>query len=203
MNSVAVVVATYGDRAKWDPLAERALESIARQSEAPDEVIRAHGPSLQAARNAGVAQATTDLVAMCDADDQFDRDYVKETRAAGAGDIFVPSISRVAPNGRPSTPAMLPTIPLLSGNYIVIGAPVRRELFMRCGGFDDWPVYEDWALWIKLWVNGARIVSFPRAIYRVIGTPGTSRNSQVGLASRVRGNIVSRYLALAKRKGLA
>lgn len=192
-GTVAVIVATYGDREYWDALAERALSSVRSHSRPPDEVIRVHHPdSLQKARNTGAAQATTEWLIFLDADDELHFRYVEEM-LAGRGDLRQPAVTNIGTNGRETRPYLFPMGPLIQQNFLVIGTMIRREQFLRIGGFDDYPVLEDWALWVAAWIDGAVIGSVPGAIYRIHLRPG-SRNHQYHLHRPVQEEVRKRFL---------
>jgi cellulose synthase/poly-beta-1,6-N-acetylglucosamine synthase-like glycosyltransferase len=42
----------------------------------------------------------------------------------------------------------------------------RTELLRKVGGWRDWPLYEDWDLWLRCHLAGATFEAIPRAIYR-------------------------------------
>lgn len=200
-ESVGIVVATYGSDVPnpWMQLAvERALPS-ARNQTVRAQVVFVHGDSLHQARNLGADGLDTDWLIFLDADDELDEHYV-EAMLAGAGDIRQPATIAFG-DGDPGpfstdVPSLLPERDLRSGNYIVIGAMVRRDLFVQHGGFDDFPIYEDWALWLKLSLAGASIGSVPDAVYRV-HVAAESRNNQ-DRAFQVRW-----YRAIRERFGVA
>jgi len=182
--SVAVVIGTFGDAARWGALAARAVASCARQTRRPDEVLHVHADSLAAARNAGAEAARTEWLCFLDADDELDPRYV-EAMLAGDGDLRYPRVVWLEP-GRPEPPpCALGPFDLRERNYLVIGTLVRRAQLLRLGGFDArLPMYEDWDLWLRCARDGARIVLCRDAVYRAHVRPG-SRNRQGALAPRV------------------
>lgn len=199
MDTVSVIIATFGEFSHWDSLANRALMSVKSQTVQPDEIIRCHSSTLQKARNNGAAQATSDWLLFLDADDTLDKNYVA-SMLSGEGDLRYPSIVRVF-SDHETGPVLLPSSPLLRHNYMVIGTLIRRVQFQKIGGFDDWPIYEDWALWIKAWIDGARSRPCPDAVYRVSVREG-SRNNQVELQKPIRDAIVRKYMPEARKKKL-
>jgi glycosyltransferase involved in cell wall biosynthesis len=181
--TVSVVVGTYGGQ-QWVQLAEqRALPSVLAQT-APCEVIHVHGPSLHEARNEGAARAGGEWLVFLDADDELDRHYVAamlDAVDAGAGErLFQPATLGVVEGVEDDAPVLLPERPLLEANYLVIGTMVAAAQFSRVGGFGDWSMFEDWDLWIRCWLEGARVQSVPGAVYRVHVMP-SSRNRQLSL----------------------
>ncbi len=169
----SIVIATYGDRAIWDQMATTAVASADGQS-VPVEVIREHGETLAMARNQGAARATTDWLCFLDADDRLPADYI-ERCLSGDGDVRVPRVLRFRGPMRQG-PLRLTPCDLLVGNYIVIGALVRKALFEKIGGFSEWPMLEDWELWIRAMKAGADIREC-RAVYHAQRRP-KSRNHQ-------------------------
>lgn len=165
-NSVSVVIGTYGNRDEWQPLVDRAMASAWNQTVPPCEVIHSHGNTLAQARNDGAKQATGTWLIFLDADDELDEKYI-EAMLAADGDLRRPATLGVVDGVEDDEPVMLERKPLLSGNYIVIGAMHRKLDFEVAGGFYELPRLEDWELWIRLSIQGAEIVDVPDAIYRV------------------------------------
>lgn len=170
---ISVIVATYGDYDLWNPLAERALRSVDPEAM---ETIRVHGDDLASARNAGARAASGDRLVFLDADDEL---------YPGFSDLVVESEDVLQPMTmfrEPATGAINsygwiePAEDLLIRNHIIVGAPVNRELFLESGGFEDYSIAEDWALWLKLRSMGA---TFGRtsATY-VINFNPSGRNAQ-------------------------
>lgn len=158
---VTVCVGTFGDP-DWTRLAQRrAVPSAERQA----PVIHVHGKTLADARNAAIEQATTEWIVCLDADDELAPGFIAAMRAAEhLGDLLGPAVSYVR-NGRAGRPKVWPQQDLRDGNHLVIGTAVRRELILGVGGFQSWPLYEDWAVWQLCAKAGAAVVSVPEAVY--------------------------------------
>ncbi len=171
-ESVAVILATYGDRDQWDKIARKAMKSICEQSRPPDEFIRVHGKTLREARNEGVRQARSTWCLFIDADDEYDIYYI-DSMFAAKGDLRYPKME-ILDGEKVRIPAMYGT--LLDGNYICIGAMFRRDYFLRVGGFLDEEIYEDWSLWLRMEKAGAKIGA-SHAIYKINFNPN-GRNQQ-------------------------
>lgn len=182
-GDVTICVATFGPDPMWQELANtRALPS-ARALGAPTVHVHRSQGTLAQARNAALAHVDTEWVAFLDADDELDPGYL-DAMAAVDGDVRAPAVCYVtprAPRGRPKMPRVsghkhactgdcLP-----AGNWVVIGALARASLVRQVGGFREWPVYEDWDLWLRMWLAGARVAPVDRAIYRAHYRPD-SRN---------------------------
>jgi len=159
-DTVAVIVATYGDRDVWAPLAQRAASSVGRQTRAADELWIVHGPSLHRARNAAAFASKAEWLIFLDADDELDPLYI-EASLAGFGDVRRPRI-----NDEPYlTDDELPDLAMT--NFLVVGSMCRRRSFIRTGGFKSWPMLEDWDLWVRMILRGgAKLGQAPEACYR-------------------------------------
>jgi GT2 family glycosyltransferase len=192
---IGIVVATYGDREKWAPLAQRAMASTVAQRghDADFAATWVHGETLAEARNEGAAkhgserplgQERTTHFIFLDGDDTLDAGYVAAMqtaadRAALMSDtpwhLLRPATIGVHPDGTTDdAPVMIPLTDMRTTNCCVIGTMVPADLFWQIGGFEDWPALEDWALYRRLVAAGANIVDVPDAIYEV--HVGGSRN---------------------------
>ena len=200
MDTVAVIVASYGSREVWDGYARRALASIENQTRKPDEVIREHGKSLHEARNAAAEQAKQTHIIFLDCDDTLESHYV-ESALAGQGDIRYPSV-QVFVKEIVSEPRLLNTGSLLEGNYIVIGAMIRRKDFLRLGGFHDLPFSEDHEFWIRCWIDGLKIQPCKDAIYQMYVRDGSRNDVPSAEYARFYQKMKSFYEPLARQMGL-
>jgi GT2 family glycosyltransferase len=156
-------------------------------------------------RNTLAAMATTEWLCFLDADDELEPGYI-EAMLSAEGDVRVPMVRLCT--GTPDELIKLPDpfeIPpkanLLEGNHIVIGAFIRRTAFIKLGGFDDWPCAEDWPLWIKAWIAGAKIRLAEQAIYRQNWRPGTRNQPEQQYYRMICQKIRERYEPLARKFG--
>lgn len=200
---ISVVVATFGD-VSWKTLAEeRAIPSVQKQS-CPCEINVEHGTTLAQARNVGARKAHGEWLVFLDADDELDTDYILHMeRATSVGDFLLqPSTVGVHPDGRVEDPVLIePAANLLERNHMVIGTAVRREQFLRVGGFRELPAYEDWCLWLRCWLDGAEMVQVPEAEYRIHVSQG--RNSlDRATAIKVYNSIRNENIVKARNLGL-
>jgi glycosyltransferase involved in cell wall biosynthesis len=198
---VTVGVATFGDP-EWIALAEeRALPSARALGV---EVIYFHGKTLVDARNSLLEKVTTEFICVLDADDELERHYFDHI-AKSAADIRVPSVRyvkngfdqgvrmpRVVNHDHDCTPECL-----AYGNWLVIGSVAPTALLKSLGGFRDYPVYEDYEIWLRCWKAGATIEACPRAVYR----------AHVRTDSRNRGQLSQRekhatHQAIAREHGV-
>jgi len=174
MNDVTVIIPVYGDDPKWLDFSARAQSSAWNQTVQPASVVVSVADTLQQARNWAAGPARTEWLCFLDADDELDPGYI-EAMLAGSGDLRQPSTLGVVDGREDAAPVLIPAKNLMDGNYIVIGAFIRAQMFAEVGGFDDLDAYEDWDLWLRCWLHGAEITTCPEAIYRVHVQP-TSRN---------------------------
>jgi glycosyltransferase involved in cell wall biosynthesis len=129
------------------------------------------GPSV--ARNHGARQARSEWIAFLDDDDLWDRAYLREAMAALAqekAECVFGQRCLVAENG--PVPYKLPTRETLTVPVLLLRNPgtapssvvLRRDLFLRIGGFDEQlMVSEDRALTLELLRSKALIAIAPRA----------------------------------------
>lgn len=199
---VTVVIGTFGEfKGKWQKYVQRAWRSVEAQTVRPRVLTHVHDGTLAMARNQGGLNATTEWVIFLDADDELDPLYV-ESMLAATGDVRRPATLGIYEDGRTDDyPVMIPRKPLLDANFIVIGAMVRADMVRTVEGFDEYPMSEDWAFWIKCWLEGAVISDVPDAIYRVNVVPG-SRNSDSRLGGKVYNQIKARFVPEARSRGI-
>lgn len=164
------------------------------------EVLRSHASTLQDARNNGAEEATGEWLVFLDADDELDVGYV-EAMLDGDGDIRQPSTLGIVDGQPDDYPVLIPRRNLLEANFLVIGSMVRRSLFLDVGGFDDYPILEDWGLWLKLWIEGAQIGSAPEAIYRVHVNQHGRNNHEPSLHGQYYTAIRQRFSQEANERG--
>lgn len=190
----SVVIGTYGDDV-WKERAEEAMRSVEAQTVPFKDAIHVHGPTLAEARNRGAERVEGDWLVFLDADDMLDSKYIEAMMVAAAKQtgpaLLQPSTLGVYPGGREdAAPVLIPQRPLNTGNFMVIGTAIRRDQFERVGGFKDWPMYEDWCLFIRAWQDGAALVPVPDAIYRVTVNENSrnkaSRKEQVRFFNLIR-----------------
>lgn len=193
---VTVVVATHGTE-EWRSMGDKAQLSAQATGA---KVVRVHldKGTVAEARNAGLAQVTTKYVVFLDADDDLEPDYFNDVRPAA--DVTVTSIKY--PYSRQ------PTIPkvwqhekkrdklhagpcvgacLVDGNWVHVGAICSTEAVRAVGGFREYPVYEDWALFLAMQQNGATFDTHPQSVYSAsVRTHGNHRNSSMPIRLRNR-----------------
>lgn len=195
---ISAVVATYGDKEKWGPLAERAVGSLEAQLVKPKEVVRIHGDTLAQARNRGAEWATGEYLLFLDADDCVDQNYIKAMTTA----IMLSSRKRLlaqpatrgwyADGSMDDEAVLIPPTRLIDRNFLVIGTVVQRSLFLEVGGFREYEWCEDWEVFIRCVLAGCGIVQVPDAEYLVRVNEG--RNSDIDAANRCYNEIRAEHM---------
>lgn len=180
--NVSVIVATFGG-IDWKGMGQR----TAREHDAI-HIHLDHG-TLAQARNLGAETATGDWLCFLDADDSLAPGYFEAMRASlpsgGGRWLLAPAVSYVGRRGQQGNARVPQQIPLRQGNWMVIGTLVQREVFLEVGGFQEWPIYEDWDLWTRCWLRGAEPVAVPDAHYVARVRP-ESRNRGPSRAMKLR-----------------
>ena len=179
-DTIGIAVGTFGSD-EWVQRARYLVEDIKEnQTVKADNVVHVHGNTLAEARNTAAQYLWTDWVIFVDADDSLDVNYVKAMKVKTYGEedaLFQPSTLGVYPDGKTDDYSVLiAKTHLWKSNFLVIGTMCRLRSFVEVGGFRDYPVLEDWDLWIRMVINGAKVIVVPEAIYRV-GVNEGSRNS--------------------------
>ncbi len=160
-----------------------------------------HGETLAQARNACAEAADTEWLCFLDADDELEAGYF-QAMARGSADLRAPAV-RYVREGRGREPApQMPRVAghrhactadcLPAGNWCVIGTLIRREAFLALGGFHEWPVYEDWDLFLRAHLAGASVEAIPDAVYRAeYRRDSRNRQPHAGFKNRIHEAIVA------------
>jgi len=190
-KTVTVIIPVFNDLEYFGELAKRAYESIKNQTVQPDKVLISIGNDMQSARNEPALKVNTDYIIFLDADDTLDKHYIENITKFDA-DIVVPSVHRIYPDGTVNRD-QAPYLPknLMIGNYIVIGALLKADLFKGLGGFHDYDALEDWDFYLRAEEAGAKFVQGTSAIYE-IHVRENSRNTSSNAHDIVLGNAKKR-----------
>lgn len=170
MTTISVIVGSHGAES-WRRMGERAAASVEAQRAPDQEVIVVHDPvgTVATARNGGALLAHGTWLVFLDADDELAPGYLaamtRAIREHGAADrLFTPRVQYVSGQHR-QPPRFHPEVHYQDGNWLVIGTCVPRSLFVKVGGFEEWPIYEDWALFARMQDTGAEVIRVPDAVY--------------------------------------
>jgi GT2 family glycosyltransferase len=208
--TISVVVGTYGEDS-WQTLAQQAVASAWQQSVAPLEVLHVHAETLDDARNQGAEAANGDWLIFLDADDELDGRYIEQMAAmidrlrAGVDYLLQPATLGIHADGREDpNPILIPAKrSIMDGNWLVIGTAMRRSQFLRLGGFSPMPAWEDWHLFIRAMLDGARALPVPGAVYRVHVRQNSRNALDQPAAERLYRQVRDSFLPEARAKGLA
>lgn len=189
---VSVLIACHGG-IEWANLAwSRAYPSAFRQA---DECLVSYlrSGTIAQARNLAAMEASGEWLVFLDADDELEHGYVSALRDhleryPEPTQLLVPRVSYIQAGYRqaPKYWHHGQADGLRSGNWLVIGTAVHRDVFDAAGGFREWPVYEDWDLWLRCQSRGAaRPVKVPDMVY-LAHVSAASRNKALPIEERNR-----------------
>ena len=183
--NITVLIGTYGDHAWRDLAMSRAVPSALRASTHRVSILPVHEPdgTLASARNHAASQARSRWLCFLDADDELGPGYLDAmTRAIDVNSrrdaLYVPMVQYVR-GRRAYAPRFPAEVPIEDGNWLVIGTVIPASAFKRVGGFEEWPLYEDWALFARIQKLGIVPVRVPSATYIAHRRNG-SRNHPTG-----------------------
>lgn len=174
-NEIAVVIGTFGDD-QWFNRGDQLRADIGIYQTVRPIVIHSHEDSLQGARNGGALQAPESVrwLVFLDADDDLDAHFVETLlEYKGDADILQTAVRGFALGEDGWTREWLDPVPVLhqqkyplkTTNFLSIGSPIKPETFWVAGGFGDWPVLEDWDLWLRCYSRGAQFDELYDAVY--------------------------------------
>ncbi|HEY9482901.1 MAG TPA: glycosyltransferase [Micromonosporaceae bacterium] len=193
---VTISVATFGDE-KWADIARRRAIPCAESFGVP--VLHVHGETLHDARNEALQRVETDFVIQLDADDELAPGYV-DAMLAGTCDVRVPWVSYVKPMKSIRVPARASdpmrwyvwghhepggcaAACLAEGNWCPVGSMVRTDLARRVG-WRDWPMWEDYDFWCRVWQAGGTFEWAAGAVYRYWVGRTDNRNKTLDFEGR-------------------
>ena len=166
---VTICIATFGDVA-WS---HRALTTAWPSAQHQARTLVVHDDTLHGARNTAARLAESEWLIYLDADDRLGPGYV-QAMAQADGDLRAPAL--VEDFGE-LMPVDLTSRNIEHTNPCCIGTAIRRQTVLDIG-WQDWPAWEDWALFLTAHRRGAVIEHVPDAVYIAGVSPG-SRNRSV------------------------
>ncbi|NUU15758.1 glycosyltransferase family 2 protein [Cellulomonas humilata] len=228
MLSVSVIVTAFDQ----GELVAEAVESVLRQTRVPDAVIvvddgstddesvdvierlqgdarvrvlRQSNRGVGAARNAGIAAAATDLVAVLDGDDRLAPTFLERTVAALEGDPGARAASSwlhahgvidavVRPGGGSA-------VDFLHRNACPATAVVRRDAWRACGGYDEdmRSGFEDWDFFLSLVGDGGHVTVVPEPLIEYRTAPASANVRSMDHRLELYGRLVDKHHAVFER----
>lgn len=205
-----ILIATYGDD-EWKNRGETCFDDHCRRF--PDvPVVFHHGShsTLAQARNevvdaAHAAGHATEWLCFVDADDHLEPGYFDAFAAAveslcdhqtSQWDLWAPAI-RYGPG---SDPMVFRDRNIRTLNPCVIGTLIHRAMFEQVGRFWEERAWEDWSLFRRAWIAGAKIHHVAAAVYQAGDSP-VGRNSTVKRPEQLHADIVESHRRWASEKG--
>lgn len=93
-----------------------------------------------------------------------------------------------------------------SSNWLVVGSVSQTALMDEAGGWGDEPVFEDWAMWLRMralrpeeeWPSV--FVPVEKAVYRIVLRPGSRNNAPEQVVKKTRREIISKYVSKRNRR---
>lgn len=161
-----------------------ALEGRAR-------IVHQDNRGLSAARNAGIAAARSEFIAVLDCDDTFEPPFLEEAlglmRSAPPDVAMVVSHLRLTGAAHGVVERYFNAFDLLFTNTMHSGVMLRKACWQAVGGYDETmrQGYEDWEFYLRLSQAGYRGIEIPKVYYNyalVSGGMLISRSSQVHAA---------------------
>jgi len=198
---IDIVVGTFGSK-DWEDKNSDLCNKMSTLS-GLNNIISVHSDSLAKARNRGAKMSNADYVIFLDADDFLDSEYINAMHNAVENFcgpmIFKPMTIGFYESGEfDSAPSLIPNRDIFTSNSCVIGSMVSRCDFLKVGGFKEYPILEDWELFLNLICNtDAKIKIIEQAIY-CVGVRSDSRNTDQSLHGKIYTQIVSEYREFSK-----
>lgn len=184
---VTILIGTYGDE-RWRRMGLRNHDLHRERFPDVPIALRHSDGDLADARNEALALADEHLLGrgwLCflDADDELEPGYFDAMAAASGNDadeLLAPAV-RYGPG---TQPMVFRDRNIDRINPCVIGTLIHRDMFDYAGGFWHERAWEDWSLFRRAWLRGARIVHVEDAVYRANSTLA-GRNSRVRQANQL------------------
>lgn len=149
-----IIVATYGSmQRQGDETAD-----IASMFDLPIVRIHSTNSTLAQVRNAGAALSDSQWLCFLDAEDGLGPKYFEEMKVLEQNNaLLTPRLLFVESTGIVE-PFDLTIRDMAHGNPCPIGTLIEKDVFDSVGGFWEEPAYEDWSLFRRAWLKGAKVI---------------------------------------------
>lgn len=187
VKTISVIISSHGGK-EWEDLAmARAYPSVADQGFHQVIVNHEVGHTLAEVRNFNASRANGDYLCFLDADDELAPGFLEAMNVALEAtkkpSLFTPAVIYARNSVRPK-PKLWPRMDFKVGNWCVIGTLIPRRMFNQIGGFREYKLYEDYALWAMAEAKfGVEVIEVPDAVY-VAHYARKSRNRSLGQCQR-------------------
>ena len=178
---------------------------IADHPEANMRLVRQDNSGVSAARNRAIGEATTEYVALLDADDYYLSGYIAEIARlmeyypdveCYSTAFSIVNNKRLIAAPTPTTEGIInPAEEALQGRYPIIPstATLRREAVLRAGGFPEgMRIGEDQWLWIRLIEQGSKFCFSTMPLVRYART-ASNRSAKIYRPERCAESIAALY----------
>jgi glycosyltransferase involved in cell wall biosynthesis len=171
-----------------DEYLQECIDSVINQSLQPQEIILVHdgcqrevsyekavtilhgkNKGVVRARDTGVRMARSKYILFVDADDWLSLDYIqKGMRDLEKADITYPDFMMVYTDKPPlliETPKRITPKLMMKHCRIPVSCLMKKDTYVRLGGFKNFPLYEDWDFWLRAMTLDLTFKKFESVLY--------------------------------------
>ncbi|WP_421741018.1 glycosyltransferase family 2 protein [Cellulomonas sp.] len=185
---------------------DKSVEVVERlRRDARVQVLRQSNRGVSAARNAGIAAAETDLVAVLDGDDRLAPTFLERTVAVLQSDPgAVAASSWLRAHGVIDAvvqPGGGSVVDFLHRNACPAAAVVRRDAWRACGGYDEGmrSGFEDWDFFLSLVGDGGHVTVVREPLIEYRNAPASANVRSMDSRLELYGRLVDKHRAVFER----